>query len=384
MNSHKYSTYALTNFNFARKESERHEAIVISDNRISALCALEELPEHCPKIDLQGHFLSAGFIDLQLNGCGGVLFNGDICAATLDVMHQTNLRSGCTSFLPTLITCSDEDMVKAVNVIRDYREAHPERTPGLHLEGPYLNKSRKGIHDERLIRTPSEQMIDFICQNSDVVAMVTLAPEICPDGMIQRLSQAGIVVSIGHSNATIEQVRKAEQQGASFVTHLFNAMSQLTPREPGVVGATFSSEILGAGIIADGHHVDWCNLLLSHQLMHDRLVLVTDATPAAGSDLAVFEFAGQTIYHNNGKCIGGDGTLGGSALTMMEAIANSVARGIPHDDAIRMATLNPALVIGQENVMGKIKAGHYANLAVFDLDYALTASISGGHFENYK
>ena len=376
------NTYALINFSLQTghelSSTKDCDAILVSGNKVQMAGSVTDIPAGWPVHDLKGLNISPGFIDLQLNGCGGVLFNSAITEETLDTMHATNLRTGCTAFLPTLITCSDEDMIQAVEVVRSYKEKHPERVPGIHIEGPYLNKARKGIHDEKFIRQPDQKMIDFMVANAEVISMVTLAPEMCPHSTIKTLADAGIVVAIGHSDATLEQVKQAELAGARFITHLFNGMNQLQNREPGIVGAAFSSDILGAGIIADGYHLDWTNLLLAKKVMGDRLVLITDATPAAGTDIKTFEFAGQTIYHENGKCFGKDGTLGGSALTMIEAVQNCVKQGISLTEAIRMATINPASYIHMENEMGDIKPGHYANMILFNDDLEICGSISGG------
>ena len=378
----KSSRYALTHFTLPAHITDSGLAnirsIVVNEGLIEQVSTESFVDENIETVDLNGYTLSSGFIDLQLNGCGGVLFNADISEATLDVMHATNLRFGCTSFLPTLITCSDSDMNKAIEVIRSYREKHPERVPGLHLEGPYINKLKKGIHDENHIRPLSSDRVDYLCENADAIAMLTLAPEVCEPAHITRLSQADIVVSIGHSNATFHEVRAAEQAGASFVTHLFNAMSQLQSREPGVVGAAFSGSKLGAGIIADGYHLDWHNLRMSQQLLNDRLVLVTDATTPAGTDIESFMFAGQKVYHSNGKCTSKNGTLGGSALTMIEAVKNCVTQGISERDALVMATANPARVIGMDKMMGTIRPGSYANLVLLDGEYNVKGTVSGG------
>lgn len=383
--SNKSSRYLLTNFalpaDFTDTELVDVKSIVVNEGFIGQV-STEPVPDkNIEVIDLGGDMLAPGFIDLQLNGCGGVLFNSDISEATLDVMHDTNLRFGCTSFLPTLITCSDSDMDKAIEVVRSYQEKHPERVPGLHIEGPYINKLKKGIHDENHIRTLSSERVDYLCEHADVITMLTLAPEVCHSSYITRLSQAGIVVSIGHSNATLKEVREAEQAGASFVTHLFNAMSQLQSREPGVVGATFSGSKLGAGIIADGYHLDWNNLRLSQQLLNDRLVLVTDAATPAGTDMESFTFAGQTVYHANGKCTSKNGTLGGSALTMIEAVRNCITQGISGRDALQMATANPARVIAMDKMMGTIRFGSYANFVLLDRDYNVKGTVSGGHLK---
>ncbi len=381
-------TYALVNFKPLTGDPEQSsiDTIIIENGRISAIGKEEDVAgaDSLEKVDLGGLTLSPGFIDLQLNGCGGVLFNSDISIKTLDIMHEANLRSGCTAFLPTLITSSDEDMRQAVNVTREYMAMHPDRVPGVHLEGPYLNLQRKGIHDPDYIREPSSAMIDFFCKNADVIAMVTLAPEICPEGTIEKLSKAGIIVSIGHTNATCEQAKAAEKAGTTFATHLHNAMSPLGSREPGVVGAIFDSQTIGAGIIADGLHLSWENLRIAHRLMQDRLVLVTDATTPAGTDMETFVFAGQTIYHKDGKCSNADGTLAGSALTMIEAVANSIREGIEPQAVIRMATVNAAKAIHVDNEMGSIAVGQFANFAIFDDRYTMHGTVSGGELKLKK
>lgn len=368
------SVYQLVNFNAVGGHADGlGDAVLIHDGVIAP-----RAPSTPQAVDLQGFHLAPGFIDLQLNGCGGVLFNAEISSDTLDVMHNTNLKTGCTTFLPTLITSSDDDMRAAIEVVRAYKAKHPERVPGLHLEGPYLSFERKGIHNDAFIRIPSPEMIDFLCDNADVITMITLAPENVPTDIIKRLSSAGIIVSLGHTNASAEQARAAEQAGATFATHLHNAMSPLTSREAGVVGAIFDSEVLGAGIIADGHHLSWENLRIARKIMGDRLVLVTDATTPAGTDMPTFEFAGQTIYHADGKCSNVDGTLAGSALTMIEAVANSVKARIPLNDAIDMATWNAAAAINDTAKLGGFEPGRYANFVVFDDNFKVRATISGG------
>ncbi|OED49553.1 N-acetylglucosamine-6-phosphate deacetylase [Endozoicomonas sp. (ex Bugula neritina AB1)] len=375
-------SYILTNFRLlngeAASDKTTPEAVHIQGSHIQAVGLLSDMPADIHKVDAKGYFLSPGFIDLQLNGCGGVLFNGDISAKTLDIMHDTNRITGCTAFLPTLITSSDDDILKAIEVVRAYRKKHPERVPGLHLEGPYLNIVRKGIHEEKLIRKPSQTMIDLLCANADAITKITLAPEKTPAGVIEKLVNAGIIVSIGHTNATCAEAKQAEKAGARFVTHLHNAMTPLTSREPGVIGAAFDSDVMYAGIIADGYHLSWENLRIAHKIMQDRLVLVTDAVTPAGTDIAEFNFAGKTIFHSKGKCTGPDGTLAGSALTMIEAVTNSIGHGIDRNAVIRMATINAAKSMGIEDQMGSIAAGQFANLTLLDDSLIVKGSISGG------
>jgi len=357
-------------------------AVLLSDGRIEALLPSSSLPPAVARIDLGGQHLCPGFIDLQLNGCGGVNFNDALNMETLEAMHQANLRSGTTGFLPTLITSPDEAIYQAIEVMRQYRQRYPERIGGLHLEGPFLNEVKKGIHEAGQIRAPDTELIDTLCEHADIISKVTLAPEQVPERTIRQLVEAGILVSAGHTNASYDQGKAGFDAGIRFATHLFNAMSQLTGREPGMVGAIYDDSRISAGIIADGFHVAWANIRISHKLMGERLCLVTDATAAAGASLEQFEFAGRTIYYRDGKCLGDDGTLGGSALTMIEAVENTVKQvGLPLDEALRMASTYPARVLAVDDRFGRIQAGYRADLAVFNANYQVTATVVNGEFQ---
>lgn len=375
--------YALINCKiYTGRERLIDHAVIVNDNIINAVCPIDQLPTAIKTIDLQGANLCPGFIDLQLNGCGGVMFNDQISAATIEIMHQANLKSGCTSFLPTLITSSDQDIQQAITAQREYQNQHPHQSLGLHLEGPYLNVMKKGIHSADFIRQSDQAMIDFICQNSDVVTKVTLAPENNNLHHIEQLVEAGIIVAIGHSNATYHQAREGFSAGISFATHLFNAMTPSTGREPGVVGAIYDTPDVYAGIIADGFHVDYANIRIAHKIKGDKLVLVTDATAPAGAEMDYFIFVGKKVYYRNGKCVDENGTLGGSALTMIEAVQNTVEHvGIALDEALRMASLYPAKAIGLDKQLGRIKPGYVANLTAFDHEFKVKAIVINGQYE---
>lgn len=362
-------------------------AVVISNGVIKRICAAAELPDGIEVHDLEGAILAPGFIDVQLNGCGGVQFNDSFDAVsveTLDIMQKANLKSGCTSYLPTLITCSDELMQHGVDVMRRYL-SKPERKHqalGLHLEGPYISPIKKGTHNPDFIRKPDPMMIDYLCDNADVITKVTLAPEQVDARYIYQLKEAGIVVSAGHSNSSYTQARAGFAAGVSFSTHLYNAMPYITGREPGLIGAIFDTPEVYTGVIADGHHVAWSNIRSAKRLKGDKLVLVTDATAAAGSNIDHFTFAGKTIYYRDGMCLDENGTLSGSALTMIEAVANCVNHiGIPLDEALRMATLYPARAIGVDQQLGSLVVGKVANICVFDSEFNITYSIVNGIIE---
>ncbi|CAH1529951.1 N-acetylglucosamine-6-phosphate deacetylase [Vibrio hyugaensis] len=375
--------YALSNCKiYTGSDVLTDHAVIIDNDQIQSVVPVTQLPEGIEIKDLDGANLSPGFIDLQLNGCGGVMLNDEITPETMQIMHEANLKSGCTSFLPTLITSSDEDMRASIAAAREYHNKYQNQSLGLHLEGPYLNVAKKGIHSVDFIRPSDDGMIDLICANADLVAKVTLAPEQNDPEHIARLKAAGIVVSIGHTNATYAEAREGFEAGITFATHLFNAMTPMVGREPGVVGAIYDTPEVYAGIIADGFHVDYANIRIAHKIKGEKLVLVTDATAPAGANMDHFIFVGKKVYYRDGKCVDENGTLGGSALTMIEAVQNTVEHaGIALDEALRMATLYPATAIGVEERLGRVRKGMVANLTIFDRDFNVKATVVNGQYE---
>lgn len=375
--------YALTNCRiYTGYEILDNHAVIIDGDKIAKICKQEQLPADITIKDLQGANVAPGLIDIQVNGCGGVQFNETLDALsieTLEAMQATNLVYGCTSYLPTLITSTDEFMIKAVNVMREYLAKHPNQALGLHLEGPYINPEKKGIHNINYIRQPSQEMIDFLCENADVIKIITLAPEKVDAKHIKQLCDAGIHVSVGHSNGHYDDCRRGFNAGIRLGTHLFNAMPYITGREPGVVGAIYDEPEVYVGIIADGQHVSWANIRNSHKIKQDHLILITDAMLLAGSNLTSGVFADKTIYYKDGRCVDENGTLGGSALTMIEAVKNAVEYvGIALDEALRMATLYPAKAIGVDKQLGTISESKIANLVIFNRDFSNVKTIVNG------
>ncbi|PIJ59583.1 N-acetylglucosamine-6-phosphate deacetylase [Erwinia sp. OLMDLW33] len=376
--------YALTQGRiFTGHKILDNHAVVIADGLIERVCPLEDLPAGIETRDVGGAIIAPGFIDLQLNGCGGVQFNDDIAAIsveTLQIMQKANEKSGCTSFLPTLITSTDELMKRAVEVMRAYLAQNANQALGLHLEGPWLNPLKKGTHDPALIRAPDQELVDFLCANADVITKITLAPEKVDAAIIRQLRAAGIVISAGHSHGTYEEAAAGIDAGVTFATHLYNAMPATSGREPGLIGALFDSPDVWCGVIADGLHVHYANIRNAKRIKGDKLLLVTDATAPAGASIDRFIFAGKTIYYRNGLCVDENGTLSGSALTMIEAVENSVEHvGISLDETLRMATLYPARAMGVDNQLGSIEAGKVANLTVFTRDYKIIRTIVNGN-----
>ena len=362
---------------------EQH-AVVINNGRIQALLPEAALDSGLARTSVQGALICPGFIDLQLNGCGGVMFNSDISCQTLAHMQQTNLASGTTSFLPTLITSPDADIAAAVQVTRHFMRKHTHQVLGLHLEGPYLNVARKGIHPASQVRPLDGAMLDYLCQQADVLATLTLAPECHSRQQIRQLVAAGIKVAIGHTAASYEQAMASFADGISFATHLYNAMSPTSNgRSPGVVGAIYDHDRLHAGIIADGFHVHPANIRLAHRLLAERLCLVTDATAAAGApaSLSEFDFCGTRVLIKDGQCVDAQGTLGGSALTMIEGVrylVNTV--GLSLEEALRMASLNPATAIDKQADLGAIGIGKVANLVLLSPELTVLNTLVNGQF----
>ena len=357
-------------------------AVIVENDLIKAVVPEEELPHGIQQVNLNGNNLTAGFIDLQLNGCGGVMFNEQTTVKTLEIMQATNLKSGTTSYLPTFITSPDEGMKSAVKVMRDYLAKYRNQALGLHLEGPYLSKEKKGVHREEYIREITPEMKTFLCDNADVITKITLAAENPTTQCIADFVEKGIIVSLGHSNATYEVANQAIAKGISFATHLHNAMSPISSgRAMGVVGAVLDSDLY-AGIIVDGLHVEFGNVRIAKKVKGDKLCIVTDATAAAGSDIESFIFVGKTVYVRDGKCYDANGTLGGSSVTMIESVENAVKKvGISLDETLRMCNLYPARAIGVDDHLGSIDADKIANLTVFTHDFKVIGTAVNGEWK---
>ena len=357
------------------------QAVKILGERIEAIIPDQEYSDDREIFDVRHAFVAPGFIDLQLNGAGGVLFNDAINAETLAVLHRTNLAlRHATGFLPTLITTSESNMERALEVVERSRNEGVRGVLGVHLEGPYINPERKGIHDETAIRRPSSDLVtSLIAYAKKLPILLTLAPECNNLQVLRLLLDGGVIVSVGHSNGTYEEAVAGFAAGIRVATHLFNAMSPWTGRDPGVVGAILDRPEVAAGIIVDGIHVHYASIRLAKRLKGEQLFLVTDAVTPTGTAMSSFEFGGQTIYVEKGRCVNRDGTLGGSLLTMNEAVANSVRyAGIPLLEAVRMATLYPARIIGLEGELGRIAPGYTANLAIFDENFAMRGVVDHG------
>ena len=270
-------------------------AVLIKDDKIEKLLSEDELSKISDEeiIDLNNSILSPGFIDTQVNGCGGVLFNDSITEEALSIMNETNQKYGCTSYLPTLITSPDEKIVKALELIKNLPDKEKLGVLGLHLEGPNISLEKKGIHNPEHIRILSDEIIDKIAElGSDITKIITMAPEKAKIEHLKKLTNSGIKVSMGHTFATYSECEEKEEFFKN-ATHLFNAMSEFGSREPGAVGYIFDKKDIYAGIIADGFHCDYASIRIAHDILKEKSYLLTDAVSPAGTDMKEFIFEGR-------------------------------------------------------------------------------------------
>ncbi|TGN89069.1 N-acetylglucosamine-6-phosphate deacetylase [Bradyrhizobium yuanmingense] len=352
-------------------------SVRISQGRIESISFDEAAPA---SIRLpRDAILAPGLIDIQVNGGGGVLLNDQPTEAGVRRIVEAHRKAGTTGCLPTLITDRPE-VVERLAVAAQACLDIPG-VLGFHLEGPALNRSRKGIHPEAEIRVPDRRDLAAIKSFGDRGrSILTLAPECVPASMIDELVGAGLRVAAGHSDASAEQIRQAVGRGLLGVTHLFNAMSQLSAREPGLVGAALEEDRLFAGIICDGIHVDPVALRVAFRCKgRDRLMLVSDAMPLVGTDDRQFLLQGRQITLHDNRLTGSDGTLAGAHLTMIQAVRNAVALiGIALVDALIMASRTPAAFLGLGSELGRIAAGYRADFVAFNPSFEVIDTWIGG------
>ena len=345
---------------FTGTETINGKALIVRDNKIDSLTELSHIPSGCEIIDCDGNYLTAGFIDLQIAGAGGYLFSAEPTPEALEAITGAIVRTGTTGFLIAIPTNSNEVYRQ---VIKTAGENPNPALLGLHIEGPFLNPLRRGAHIKEYIRTPvPEDVKNLVSLGREAIGMMTIAPEVCSREIIEFLTESGIVVAAGHSNATFREGLEGFSNGVRTTTHLFNAMSQLHHRDPGLPGAVFQTPGVFASIIADGIHVDYSMVSIAKKLLNDRLFLISDA---------VEENRREAYMHirREDRFTLPDGTLSGSALTMMKAVENCVRNvSIPMEEALRMATLYPAMVMRIAD-RGRIESGCRADLVAFDDEF---------------
>ncbi|MCP4319377.1 MAG: N-acetylglucosamine-6-phosphate deacetylase [Hyphomicrobiales bacterium] len=346
-------------------------ALVIENSVVKNIVSEDKIPSAQHHLVVDGGLIVPGFIDLQVNGGGGVLFNDQPNAKAIETICNAHAQFGTTGLLPTLITDSADQTRLAINA---GIEAQRRKTPGflgLHLEGPHLSVAKKGAHDPSLIRPMTNgDLAQLLAAKQELQnLLVTVAPESVGCGQIETLAANGVVVSLGHSNASYVETGKAVAAGAQSVTHLYNAMSACTHREPGLVGAALEYGGLYAGLIADGHHVDPAVISIALKAKNGpgRIFLVTDAMSTIGTNDLTLSLNGRTISRSGGKLTLEDGTLAGADLDMISAVrymADTVGIGL--EEAIRMASLYPAQCMNIDHTLGHLLAGAKANFLHLD------------------
>lgn len=348
-------------------------AVVIEGDRIAEIIPAAAAVSHAKKENLAGGILAPGFIDVQVNGGGGALFNDEPSVETIAAIGDAHRRFGTTGFLPTLISDDLHTIMKAIDAVRQAISKGVPGVLGIHIEGPFLNAARKGVHDASKFRIIDDAALTLLSSLGVGRTLVTLAPEMTTPDMITRLVRAGVIVSAGHTNATYGQTRAALEAGLTGFTHLFNAMSPLTAREPGVVGAALEDRESWCGLIVDGRHVDPAVLRLALKCKPlEKFMLVTDAMPTAGSDRTSFVLQGRRIEVRDGACVAPDGTLAGSNLDMNSAVRNAIALlGLAPESALAMASTHAARFL-RRNDLGVIAPGARASLCLLDASLTVT------------
>ena len=343
--------------------------VVVGDGVVHAVLDDNELDSQGLEVrNLCGQLLLPGFVDIQVNGGGGIMFNDEPNVDGIRTIAAAHRTYGTTGFLPTLIS---DDLDKVATAIAAVDEAIREGVPGVlgvHLEGPFLNAEKKGVHDPGKFRVLDKDAVDLLSSLQHGKTMVTIAPERNPPELIRRLADAGVIVAAGHTNASYDEIQVALDAGVSGFTHLYNAMSPLTSREPGVVGAALDDAHSWCGLIVDGHHVHPASLRIAiASKPRGRCLLVTDAVSSVGAMEKAFELGGRPITVADGKCVTSDGTLAGSDLDMATAVKNTT-RLLELDlaEAVRMASEYPAAALGLGHTLGRIEVGYRANLVLVD------------------
>lgn len=336
----------------------RDVAVAVAGGLVRAVVPGVEAPGGARRVPV----LAPGFVDLQINGAGGVLFNDDPSPAAIARIAAAARAGGVAHLLPTFITDAGEGYGAAIAAVA---AGGVPGVLGVHLEGPFLSPARPGIHPARHIRRLRSADVARI-GGAPCRVLLTLAPEVQEPGLLAALVRAGVHVFAGHTAATWEEMRAAADLGVSGVTHLFNAMAPLEGRAPGVVGAALGDARLAAGIIADGHHVHPANLRLAAEVMGGRLFLVSDAMPTLGGGLERFDLLGVPVVLEGGRLVGPDGRLAGAHLAMDRAVREMVAAGVGVGAALAMASGNAARAIGLGGELGRIAPGYRASLTALD------------------
>lgn len=364
---------ALTNATiYTGEEKFTDKVLLLKDGKINAIFNARDIPSDAVIINCKGHNLAPGLIDLQIYGAGGKLFGGVPTEEALEQMEHTLLSEGCTGFMATVATNSDDVVLQAIASAKAYRKKAKGNFLGLHLEGPFLNAKRKGAHPEKYIKKAKlEEVRSWVEQAEGEIRMITIAAELQNQEIIDYLSAQGIIISNGHSDATFEEASNFFNNGIQAATHLFNAMPQMHHRSPGLIPAIFEQKPF-TSVVADGIHVSFPMIRLAKKVLQEKLFLITDAVTSSTEGAYPHVFTGDRYTMP-------DGTLSGSCLSMLKAVQNCVEQvDVDLEEALRMASLYPAQLIKMDQILGKIKIGYEANLVLFDKDFNALSVFLGG------
>lgn len=366
---------ALTGANiFTGEETFDQSSVLLSGDEIDGICPDTGIPSEYEIQALSGGLLAPGFIDIQVNGGGGVFLNDDPSVAGLRKIAAAHRQFGTTSMLPTLITDSLDKMKLACAAVEEARQLNQPGILGIHLEGPYLNVIRKGVHDPDVIREFENELYNLLSIERLGPSILTVAPETLADGILEKLVATGFKICAGHTAATYEDIRTALDKGLTGFTHLFNAMTPMESRDPGVVGAALEDKHSYCGIIADGYHIHPATLKVAIAAKEKgHMILVTDAMASVGAEEKAFKIRGEEITVEKGRCMTKDGTLAGSDLDMIGAVKNTVEMAdLSMEEALRMASLYPARYMGIDNRLGRIKSGYQADIVHISDGYQIS------------
>ncbi len=344
---------------FTGVEQLPNYAVVVQNNIVENVLPVISLPKDT-RIDSHCSLLVPAFIDIQIYGAGKKLFSAFPSADSLKILYEHCLSGGTQLFLPTVATNTLEVFYKCIDAIREYRKDGGKGLPGLHVEGPWINKLKRGAHIEALIHSPGiKEVTDLLEYGKGVIKIITLAPEVCNQEIIDLIQSYGVIVSAGHSNATFKEATEAFNNSIHMVTHLFNAMSPLHHRDAGLAGAVMQHQVVMSSIIADGYHVDFEVISIAKKLAGKRLFLITDAVTETSE--------GSYLHKLDGNKYTSNGILSGSAITMLQSVKNCISKaGIEVNEALRMASLYPAKVLSIDHEYGMIQKGYKAAFTKLD------------------
>lgn len=346
-------------------------AVIVKSGLVDTVVHVGQLDADVERLTLEGGILAPGFIDIQVNGGGGLLFNNEPTTSGLRTLIEAHRTGGTTACTPTVITDVERIRQQALEAFHQASEHDIDGLVGLHFEGPYLSAQRRGVHSDSLIRKPLPSDIDWLCEAaSDCRVLLTVAPEAMRPGQIARLAEAGVLVFLGHTDAGFEPVMSALGEGAVGFTHLFNAMTPLKSRDPGATGAALLADEACCGIICDGHHVHADVIRLAHRAKpRGKLLLVTDAMATTGATAKSFELYGETITERDGRLVNAEGRLAGSSISMADAVRDAHFQcRLPLAECLRMASQYPAELLGLSQERGHLRPGYRADLVNLDDD----------------